>query len=163
MSDPIEYTYYKKSIFRGDPAQSVVRHQSWRDYEFWDGIKWKSLCDNFAWMEREDDYWEISESEALAELPRLTVRYAELRREQQAEIERKERRKIENERMGRTLRCLEGQWTALEKAAIAVHDLYKSLVDAGFTDDQALKIVAQVVAYSGNNGQPPPIQIPSLN
>lgn len=146
MNEPTNFNYFKKSIFRGDSALSVVRHRAGLDYEFWNGIEWKSLCNNFQWMEREDDYWEISESEALAELPRLTVRYEEVRREQWAATMKKERRKIEDERLGRTLRSLEGKWSALEKAAKAVHDLYQSLVDAGFSDDQALKIVSQAIA-----------------
>lgn len=163
MNDELNFKYFKRSVFRGGQALSIVRHLPGSNYEYWTGTNWKRLCDRLDWIRFEDDYWEIHEHEALEALPRLTVRYEEIRRERQAEIERAERRKIEDERMNRTLHSLDGSWSGLERAAVALHDLYKSLTAAGFSDEQAIKIVSQVLATTSKGDEPPQILLPSLN
>jgi predicted nuclease with TOPRIM domain len=121
------------------------------------------LRDSLDWLSREDDYWPISEYEATVEMPRLAVRYEECRREMQAEQERIERRKIENERLGRTLHRLGGEWTPMEKAAIALHEMFSSLVAAGFTKDEATSIVSQVMVGVSAQKQLPFVEGLRLN
>ena len=165
MEHQPEYAYYKKSFFRGDPAESLIRHVVGSRYncEYWTGTHWKQLRDSLDWLSREDDYWPISEYEATVEMPRLAVRYEECRREMQAEQERIERRKIENERLGRTLHRLGGEWTPMEKAAIALHEMFSSLVAAGFTKDEATTIVSQVMVGVSAQKQLPFVEGLRLN
>lgn len=43
--------------------------------------------------------------------------------------------------------------TALAAAAASIHELYQSLVDAGFRDDQALQIVIAMVTNTKGSQQ----------
>jgi len=46
-------------------------------------------------------------------------------------------------------------FSALKEAAISVHEWFLSLTDAGFTEDQALSLIAQTIGsswkYNGND------------
>lgn len=40
-------------------------------------------------------------------------------------------------------------WSQLEQGALALHELFLTLRGAGFTEEQALKIVASLIANPG--------------
>ena len=45
----------------------------------------------------------------------------------------------------------ESQWTNLEQGAIALHELFLTLQKAGFTESQALSVVAKLIANPGED------------
>lgn len=41
-------------------------------------------------------------------------------------------------------------WSQMKLATVAIHEMYKTFVDSGFNEEQALKLVAYLVANSGD-------------
>lgn len=42
--------------------------------------------------------------------------------------------------------------TAMAQAAAAMHEMFRSYVEAGFTEDQAIKLIITFMVASGQNG-----------
>ena len=141
------YLYMKRAPERDADAWVVFREYRGDHYIFqkWQVDCWEDGMDSWWYTRQEYDYWDITEEEAMEEIAKITAR-------QQEFIERKRREDAEAmqqilaERAAeRAARQERDDWSALETAAIAVHEMFVALCDAGFTEDQAISLVAKTM------------------
>lgn len=146
----VQYRYYKRSDDRDGEARMILREPLKNGFELqcWRIDRWESASD-FWWQTRQEcDYWDIPEDEALGELESLGRRQiaATARREREDAMARE---KILRERQHAwDSRAGGDSWTALGVSAIALHELFMTFVEAGFTEDQALTLVSRLVLES---------------
>ena len=143
MTVPLNYRYWKWVDFNdSDRCKGLYRDKFVPVERFWLG-SWHDASD-LAWRVWQDpDYVEIDEAEALALIPILLGLH-------QKKAERDALQVQEN---------LLAQQIALEAAkpeepqpmsvlltaAIAMHELFLNFKTAGFTEDQSLKLVSEIV------------------
>ena len=160
------YTYLKYQDDDATEFTAVARCSAGADfaYESWDGEDWDYLSDSFDDIADRPGWYPASEQEVLEALPRLSRRYAELKAEQERQKELDEKRKVQNQRLEFTLRGMGGGWTELEKGAAALHKLYTALFNAGFSREQALQMVTEILAQPHRDAVPPLLPVnQSLN
>lgn len=116
--------------------------------EWWNVDRWEDAIDLWWQTRQEVDYREVSEEEAMSELPGLSKRQVDFRERIARETEVAQQRKIDEEAAALARRNELNDWTALERGAIALHELFKALTTAGFTEDQALTVVSRTIRDS---------------
>jgi hypothetical protein len=162
MTDTQNYDYLMYKDEDSDDALALVRCPANRHflYERWDGEQWKSVSESYEDNLDQPNWVRVSEVEALTQLPQLTERYEKLRVEAQAKKDLEERQRVRDQRLNFTLRGMDGGWTEMEKAAVALHKLFTSLFEAGFTEDQASRMVTELFVQPKRDATPPllPIQ-----
>lgn len=162
MGQTLRYDYLKYQAEDSDETLIIVRCPAGCQFSFqrWDGEQWSNMSDSFDDIKERANWFPVSQQDALAALPRLTVRYKELEIEKQRQADLEEKRKIQNQRLDFTLRGLGGGWTELEKGTVALHNMYVSLFNAGFTKEQALKMATELLVHPNRDALPPllPIQ-----
>lgn len=100
----------------------------------------------FWWQTRQEyDYWDISEREAMSELPKLSERQQAARQAREAEDAEARAKILRDRKAERDRRNELDDWTQLERSAIALHELFNTFVNAGFSEDQALKLVSRLM------------------
>lgn len=147
MDHKPRYRYYKRCETRDGTASMILREPTVNPLglEAWEDGCWRSATDLWWQVRQECDYWDISEGEAMTELEGLQERQTKFR-EQRRRDEEEARRKILEERKAERARRHElDDWTALERAAITLHEMFLSLTAAGFTEDQALTLISKTM------------------
>lgn len=161
----MKYRYYKRSEERDSDAWMILRESLHNPFELerWEVDRWESAIDSWWQTRQECDYWDITEDEALSELEdlgrRQSAAMAKREREDAAARENRER----DDAAAREKILLERQqswgeranadsWTALEHSAIVLHELFKTCVEVGFTEEQALTLISKLLL--GDKGSP---------
>ena len=163
MTESISYWYYKKSDLRESEAITILREQKENTFavEYWALDHWENGIDFWWQLRQETCYHDIEEDEALKEIKKLSFRHKEAKKRKQKEDTEKlrlkklaDRRKDEDDACKKILadRAAERteqpdqpSWTALETSAIALHEVFTSLMDGGFSENQAIQIVSTVL------------------
>lgn len=118
------------------------------DIELWSEDHWENAID-FWWQTRQEyDYWDINEREAMSEIPKLSERQREVRLARENEEAATREKILQEQRAKRECRNELDDWTQLERAAIALHELFSTLRTAGFSEDQALSLVSRAMTGS---------------
>ena len=164
MTEPISYWYYKKSDCRESEAIAILREQKENTFavEYWLLDHWENGIDFWWQLRQETCYHDIEEDEALEEIKQLSIRHkVAKKRVQKEEAEKLKLKKLADKRKDedeackmiladraakRTERLEQPSWTALETSAIALHEVFTSLIDGGFSESQAIQIVSTVLA-----------------
>lgn len=150
-----QHRYMKRCHNENDEPWTILREslENPFDLQSWRIDKWEPAIDLWWQTRQECDYWDISEEEALAHLPALSSRQESARVERLRQ-EQETHAKILHDRQQERIRKSErNEWTALESAAIALHELFGTLVDAGFTEDQSLTLIARGVFQQGEKNE----------
>ena len=164
MPELISYWYYKKSDREDSEAIAILREQKENTFavEYWSLDHWENGIDFWWQLRQETCYHDIEENEALEEIKQLSVRHKEAKsRMQKVEKEKlrlkklADKRKDEDEALNKILADRSAErakqkeqpgWTALETSAIALHEVFTSLINGGFSENQAIQIVSTVLA-----------------
>ena len=145
------YRYFKRSEWKDTEAWMIFRERRDNPFELeqWVEDRWVNAFD--LWWDTRDncfDYWDMTRKEAMEQLPKLTERQRRLREERNQQ-EAAARQKILDDRAAEQARRNErrerNDWTALETAAITMHEIFTALCEAGFTEEQALTLVAKTL------------------
>lgn len=148
-----EYRYYKRAEERDGEAWMILRESLDNPFslECWRADRWESAIDYWWQTRQEYDYWDVSETEALSEIESLSDRQKTARENRiREEAEAREQILLERQQL-RDEKARNDSWTALERSAIALHELFKTLVEAGFTEEQGLTLVSKVILGSDNS------------
>ncbi len=121
--------------------------------EKWQDGKWSQATDLWWQVRQECDYWEIGKEEAMTELEGLSERQRISREQRRLDEEEARRKILEDRKAEHGIRIELDNWTAMERAAITLHELFLSLTTAGFTEDQALTLISKTMvdAQGGSN------------
>lgn len=141
------YRYYKRSEQRDSQPWMILREsrQNLFKLELWREDHWVNAIE-FWWQTRQEyDYWDISEREAMSELPKLSERQQAARQAREAEDTEARAKILRDRKAERDRRNELDDWTQLERSAIALHELFNTFVNAGFSEDQALKLVSRLM------------------
>ena len=132
MTESIDYWYYKKSDLRESEAITILREQKENTFavEYWAMDHWENGIDFWWQLRQETCYHDIEEDEALKEIKKLSIGYKEAKKRKQKEDTEKLR---------------------LKKLADRRKDeVFTSLMDGGFSENQAIQIVSTVLATFKN-------------
>lgn len=122
-----------------EPTDNPLELEAWRD-----GC-WRSATDLWWQVQQECDYWEIRKDEAMIELESLQERQRKFREQKSLDEEEARRKILEEHKTNREGRIELDGWTALERAAITLHEMFLNLTVAGFTEDQALTLLSKTL------------------
>jgi len=145
MNSPLNYRYWKRIDFNdSDRCKGLFRDKYFAIplEHYWLG-SWHNASDS-AWRVWQDpDYVEIDETEALALMPILLELH-------QKNAEQDARQVRENLRVQQvSLESAQSEepmpLSSLLTAAITMHELFLNFKAAGFTEDQSLKLVSEIV------------------
>jgi len=148
------YRYYKRSEERKSDAWMILREplDNPFDLECWQVDQWESAID-FWWQTRQEyDYWDINEGEAMREIPRLSERQRASQETRKCEMAEAREKILKDRQAERERRNELGDWTHLERAAIALHEMFTTLITPGFSEEQALNLVSRMVTQTSGQG-----------
>lgn len=143
----VPYRYIKRAPEQDDEARFILRerHADHYVFEMWDGAAWVDGWD-FWWQTRQEYYyWDIDEEEAMEEMKKYTKRKQEFDEQKKREDAEAMQQILDQREAERAARNEMNDWTTLETAAFALHEMFTALCQAGFTEDQAISIVAKTM------------------
>lgn len=150
LSSVSSYRYYKRSEERNSEAWMILRESLDNpfDLECWRVDHWESAIDLWWQTRQEYDYWDINKGEAMREIPRLSERQRASQEAREREMAEAREKILKDRQAERERRNELDDWTRLERAAIALHEMFTTLSTAGFSEEQALKLVSQILTQT---------------